>query len=68
MRVRTPDPIACPTCRTPGRVIDSRAKDGYRYRRHTCPACGARWTTYQFRLRSARRLRIVTRQTREITM
>jgi hypothetical protein len=33
----------CPTCKTHMRVIDSREKTGYHYRRYECRECGVRW-------------------------
>lgn len=54
--LRAPD--ACPvhgvaySC-----VIDSRAKDGYRYRRHRCLECDARWNSYES-LIDPRRIRL----------
>ena len=46
-RIRLPDPDCCGGCGARGQVIDSRKESGYRRRRHACPACGHRWTTYQ---------------------
>ena len=54
MAIRLPDPEDCRTCHCKGRVIDSRRRRGYRRRRHECPACGHRWSTYQTRLNPRR--------------
>ena len=47
------EPEACPRCGERGRVVESRRVGrvqrgvGYRRRRHECPGCRHRWTTYQ---------------------
>lgn len=47
MRLRLLPPESCPACDTHGRVIDTRRKTAYTWRRHVCPACNRRWTTWQ---------------------
>lgn len=34
-------------CHCAPRVVDSRPRGGYRYRRYKCPQCGARWRTVE---------------------
>ena len=45
--IKLPDPEKCRICKTRGRVCDSRARPAFRWRRHLCPKCGFRWSTYQ---------------------
>ncbi len=40
------DPDVC-RCGTPGRLVKRRRGRGFLSRRHACPACGHRWTSYQ---------------------
>lgn len=42
-----PRPDMCRRCQVRSAVIASRSHAGYRVRRHRCPACGARWNTYE---------------------
>lgn len=44
-----PPEFICPACgeRTVGRILDTRPRDGYRYRRRICDSCGARFTTHE---------------------
>lgn len=44
------DPYLCPKCHIRGRVIDSRQRNGYRYRAHACGVCGLHWPSYHSRL------------------
>ena len=41
----------CPSCGMAlnSRIVDSREKDGYRFRRRECLRCGARWNTVEVR-------------------
>lgn len=41
----------CPSCGMTlnSRIIDSREKDGYRFRRRECLRCGVRWNTVEVR-------------------
>lgn len=41
----------CPSCGMAlnSRIIDSREKDGYRFRRRECLRCGDRWNTVEVR-------------------
>lgn len=42
------NPQLCRVCQRKGQVIDSRVSlGGYRRRRHRCPFCTHRWTTYE---------------------
>ena len=48
MVAKLPDPETCRACGIEGQVIESRRSNhGYRRRRHECPCCGRRWTSYQ---------------------
>jgi transcriptional regulator NrdR family protein len=40
------DPHRC-HCGTRSQVISTRRYRGYRSRRHKCPTCGKRWSTYE---------------------
>lgn len=47
--------IPCPLCSTQARVVDSRLRHGFvGYRRRVCPACGHRFSTYEFRVKGMR--------------
>ena len=39
--------IVCPHCGAKPKVIDSRGRGSYRYRRSECPSCKKRWATYE---------------------
>lgn len=42
------DPETCRICQARGRVVNSRRSSlGYRRRRHECPICLRRWTSWQ---------------------
>lgn len=42
-----PDPERCRQCGIKGHLVDTRPGNGYRWRRHECPTCGARWSSWQ---------------------
>ena len=44
--------ISCPKCNTESfaKIIDSRSRDGVRYRRYKCDQCGSRWSTAEILL------------------
>lgn len=51
-RLILPDPEQCRVCASDGRlvkghVVNSQPRHGYRWRRHQCPICGERWTSWQ---------------------
>lgn len=55
MRVRLPDPENCRACAVRGRIVESRkSAHGYRRRRHVCPTCARRWSTWQSVINPAR--------------
>lgn len=56
-----PDPEVCRECGQRGHVIRSFRGHGYRRRRHECPRCQRRWTTYQTVL-NPRRIKLVQRR------
>lgn len=58
VKVSLPDPEKCRRCRIKGKVTDTRRRSGYTARRHRCPTCGVRWTTYQSTLHP-KRIRLV---------
>ena len=55
------DPEHCRVDGTRGTVIETRLATSWRYRRHECPTCGYRWTSYQM-LVNPRRLRQTPRK------
>ena len=41
-------PAFCPACGNRGHCINTRNREGFRYRRYECQvSCGNRWTTYE---------------------
>jgi hypothetical protein len=42
-----PDPERCRECGAKGYLVDTRTRIGYRYRRHECPQCRLRWSSWQ---------------------
>lgn len=53
LMVKLPDPQTCKHCGERGKVIDSRPRDGYWWRRRECQTCRdaigrpVRWSTYE---------------------
>ena len=40
----------CPACgRSYSKIVDTRIRHGYRFRRRECLSCGARWSTVEVR-------------------
>jgi transcriptional repressor NrdR len=39
--------MKCPFCGKRSKIIDSRQKKDYYFRRHECPACKKRFTTHE---------------------
>jgi len=48
------DPERCGACKVRARVFKSVRRPHWRYRRHACPRCGARWSSWQSRMNPAR--------------
>jgi transcriptional regulator NrdR family protein len=65
MKFRLPDPEYCRRCDVRSVLRDSRRTAlGYRRRRHQCPLCGVRWTSWQM-LVNPRRIRLAATPSRE---
>lgn len=47
MKRAYPDPERCGQCGMRGRVVESKPRIGFRWRRHKCLRCGSRWSSYQ---------------------
>lgn len=58
-RLPLPDPEQCHQCAGDGRVVkghivNTEPRHGYRWRRHECPQCGYRWTSWQMVINPSR--------------
>lgn len=64
MRAIYPDPYRCRECSAIGRVVDSKARQGFRWRRHHCLRCGYRWSSWHSLINVAK---VIARKRRGIS-